>query len=254
MIAAEPYRAGSTSIAAACVAELYKARSTRSTWWLGAVTVASCVAWAVVSVALWLGDRTDSQVESAYSMAGQGYLFVMIIGVMLVAGEYRHRTITWALLVTPRRSRVVVAKLVTCGIVGLIVGLAAAVATAVTVFASTGLFNGGVPLALLGSVLSTALWTVFGGALGALLRNQTAAVAAAFVWFFYAEWFLVMLVPTVGRWTLTGAAKAVSGWTRSDMPVAGNLLPMWAGGVVFLAYALVAAGIAMRTTTRRDVT
>lgn len=235
-------------------AELYKARSTRSTWWLGAVAVASCVAWAVLAVLLWLGERTDQEVEAAYSMAGQGYVFAMVVGVLLVAGEYRHRTITWALLVTPRRSRVVVAKLVTCGVVGLIMGLTAAVATGLTVFLATGLFTGGVPLALLGSVLSTALWAVFGGALGALLRNQTAAAVVAFVWFFYAEWFLVAMVPSVGRWTPTGAAKAVSGWTRDTMPVAGELLPMWAGGLVFLAYALVAAGVAVTTTTRRDVT
>jgi ABC-2 type transport system permease protein len=236
------------------VAELYKARSTRSMWWLGAVAVAFCVVWAVVDVSLWLGDRTDRDVEAAYSMASQGYLFTMIIGVLLVAGEYRHRTITWALLVTPRRSRVVVAKLVTCAVVGLIVGLASAVAVTVTVFASTGLFTAGVPFALLGSVASTALWTVFGGALGALTRHQLATVVVALVWSFYVEWLLVMLVPAVGRWTPTGAAKAVSGWTRDAMPTAGDLLPVWAGGCVFLGYAVVAAGLAITTTTRRDVT
>jgi ABC-2 type transport system permease protein len=235
-------------------AELYKARSTRSVWWLSAVAVAFCVVWTVVDVSLWLGDRTDRDVEAAYSMAAQGYLFTMVLGVLLVAGEYRHRTITWALLVTPRRSHVVVAKLVTCAIVGLIVGLAAALVVSVTVFAATGLFTAGVPLALLGSVVSTALWTVFGGALGALVRHQLATVVAAFVWSFYGEWLLVMLVPAVGRWTPTGAAKAVSGWSRDAMPVAGDLLPMWAGGLVFLAYAVVAAALAIMTTTRRDIT
>jgi ABC-2 type transport system permease protein len=235
-------------------AELYKARSTRSVWWLSAVAVAFCVMWTVVDLALWLGDRTDRDVEAAYSMASQGYLFAMIVGVLLVAGEYRHRTITWALLVTPRRSHVVVAKLVACAVVGLIVGLASALVVSVTVFAATGLFTAGVPLALLGSVVSTALWTVFGGALGALVRHQLATVVAAFVWSFYGEWLLVMLVPAVGRWTPTGAAKAVSGWSRDALPVAGDLLPMWVGGLVFLAYALVAAGLAILTTTRRDIT
>lgn len=235
-------------------AELYKARSTRSVWWLGAVAVAFCVVWAVVDVALWLGERTDRDVEAAYSMASQGYLFAMIVGVLLVAGEYRHRTITWVLLMTPRRSRVVMAKLVACGVVGLIVGLVSALAVSVTVFAATGQFTTGVPLALVGSVVSTALWTMFGGALGALVRHQLATVVAAFVWSFYGEWLLVMLVPAVGRWTPTGAAKAVSGWTRDAMPVAGDLLPRWAGGLVFLAYALVAATLAVLTTTRRDIT
>jgi ABC-2 type transport system permease protein len=236
------------------IAELYKARSTRSVWWLGAVAVLFCVVWAVVAVALWLGDRSDTSVESAYAMAQQGYVFALVIGVLLVAGEYRHRTVTWSLLVTPRRSRVVAAKLVTCAVVGLVVGLVAAVATGVTVLAATGLATAGVPLALLGSVVSTVLWTVFGGALGALVRNQTATVVAAFVWFFYAEWLLVALVPAVGRWTPTGATKALSGWTRDAMPVAGDLLPGWAGGLVFLAYALAAAGVAVLTTARRDVT
>ena len=235
-------------------AELYKARSTRSTWWLGAGAAALCVAWAVVDVLLWLGDRTDRDVEAAYSMAQQGYLFALVIGMLLVAGEYRHRTVTWVLLVTPRRERVIAAKLVTLGIVGLIVGLVSALVTSVTVYLMTGLFTAGVPLALLGSVASTALWTVFGGALGALVRNQTATIVVTVIWFFYVEWLLIAMVPAIGRWTPTGAAKAVSGWTRDAMPVAGNLLPMWAGGLVFLAYALVVAGLAVVTTTRRDVT
>jgi hypothetical protein len=124
----------------------------------------------------------------------------------------------------------------------------------VYVFAATGRWTADVPLALLGSVVGTALWTVLGGALGALLRNQTATVVVAFLWFFYAEWLLIAMVPAVGRWTPSGAAKALSGWTRDALPVAGDLLPMWAGGLLFLAYALTAAGLAVLTTTRRDVT
>lgn len=233
-------------------AELYKARTTRSVWWLTVVGALSCVVWAVVDVLVW----KDS---APYSMAGQAYLFAMVVGVLLVAGEYRHQTITWAVLVTPRRSRVVVAKLAACVAVGLAMGLAAAALTVVAVVvlsASRGLplWPGDVPGALLGSVASTALWAVFGGALAALVRNQTAAVVVAFVWFFYAEWFLVMLAPAVGRWTPTGAAKAVSGWTRDTMPVAGDLLPVWLGAAVFLAYAAAAAALAMATTTRRDIT
>jgi hypothetical protein len=236
-------------------AELFKAWSTRSVRWLGVVATLSCVVWAVVDVLLWLDIRDDRTIENAYGMAQQGYLFALITGVLLVAGEYRHRTVTWVLLVTPRRSRVVLAKLVTCAVVGLVVGLMAVVATVVTLLVSAGpVFTQDVPLVLLGSVASTALWTVLGGALGALVRNQVAAVAAAFVWFYNAEWFLVMLAPAVGRWTPTGAAKALAGWTRDALPVAGDLLPVWAGGLVFLAYAAVAAGLAGLTTVRRDVT
>jgi ABC-2 type transport system permease protein len=84
--------------------------------------------------------------------------------------------------------------------------------------------------------------------------NQFAAAVAAFLWFYYAEWLLVSVVPAVGRWTPTGAAKALSGWTRDAMPVPGSLLPVWAGGLVFLAYAGAATALALATTTRRDIT
>jgi ABC-2 type transport system permease protein len=235
-------------------AELHKALATRSVWWLGVAAALASAAWAVVHVLLWLGAGAATDVEDAYSMAQQGYLFAMIAGVLLVAGEYRHKTVTWVLLVSPRRSRVVVAKLVACAVTGLAYGLAAAAATVVAVLVAGGaLWAPGVPLALAGSVAGTALWTVFGGALGALVRNQFAAVVVAFEWFYYAEWALVSLVPAVGRWTPTGAAKAVSGWTRDAMPVAGDLLPAWAGGTLFLGYAVVAAALAAATTLRRDV-
>lgn len=238
-------------------AELYKARRTRSTWWLGAIAAVFSAGWAVVNTLVWM-TPTDTGVENTYSMASQGYLFAMIAGVLLVAGEYRHKTITWAALVCPARGRVLASKLAACAVLGVLIGLLAALLTAaasVVALAATGqpVYTPDVPLALLGSVLGTGLWTVFGGALGALVPNQFAAVAAAFAWFYYAEWLLVSLVPTVGRWTPTGAAKAVSGWTRDAMPVSGALLPMWAGGLLFLVYTGAAAALALATTARRDI-
>ena len=44
---------------------------------------------------------------------------------------------------------------------------------------------------------------------GALVRNQIAAVVAALAWTFIVEQLLVALLPEVGRWTPGGAASAV---------------------------------------------
>ncbi|MBP2325180.1 hypothetical protein JOF56_005565 [Kibdelosporangium banguiense] len=41
--------------------------------------------------------------------------------------------------------------------------------------------TGKVPIVLLGSIASTALWSLFGAALSALIRNMVAAVTFAFV-------------------------------------------------------------------------
>ncbi|MCT2584862.1 ABC transporter permease subunit [Actinophytocola gossypii] len=240
-------------LSALVTAELRKVVATRSTWLLVALAGVCCAAFVTLEVVLY-----DVAVVSVYSMAGQGYVVAMIVGILVVAGEYRHRTMTWAFLVTPRRSRVITAKLLACGVVGLAIGVLAAAVTVplalILLSMEDGpLFAPGVPLALLGTIGGTGLWCVFGASVAALVRNQTAAVAVALVWTLYAEWFLVMLVPAVGRWAPSGAARAATGWTRAELPVPGELLPMWAGAVVFLAYTVVLAALA-RTTTRRDVT
>jgi ABC-type transport system involved in multi-copper enzyme maturation permease subunit len=236
------------------LAELGKARATRSVLAMLAVGVAFCAAWAAVSVLAFHDPLTDS-----YAMAQQGYLFALLIGILVTAGEYRHRTITWALLITPRRGRVVAAKLVACGLIGLGLGLASVVVTTpvtavLLAVVHRPVFAASVPGALLGAVVSTVLWAVFGAALGLLIRNQVAAIIAAFAWFLYAEWFLVLLLPSVGRWTPTGLSKAIAGWSRTGLSVPGALLPAWLAGIVFLAYTVVAALAARSLSVRRDVT
>ncbi|GII75093.1 hypothetical protein Sru01_00750 [Sphaerisporangium rufum] len=250
-------------------AELIKARGTRAVWLLAAGAVLFAVAWAVVNVLVLLpmagsGDP-GRQVRDSYSMAQQGYPFALLLGIVVTAGEYRHRTITWAFLVTPRRGPVLTARLAACAVLGLIAGGAAAVAaSAVTApllhLAGRPMTAPGLPWVLFGSVLGTGLWAALGAALGALVRSQAAATAIAFLWFFYAEWFLVMLLPSVGRWVPTGVAKAVSGWSRDGMvgfdgrPIPGALLPPVAAGLVFAGYVLAAALAARLTVLRRDVT
>lgn len=97
------------------MAELYKARATRAIWAMVGIALASCVAWTVVQVLVFMADdrpeAVERSVESAYSMAQQGYVFVMILGIILIASEYRHRTVTWTFLATPKRGKVITAKL-----------------------------------------------------------------------------------------------------------------------------------------------
>jgi ABC-2 type transport system permease protein len=172
-------------------AELFKARANRTTWILAAIAPAFCALWALATMPLLGLDGPtplDQRVENVYNMAQQAYVFTLILGVLGMSGEYRHQTITWAFLVTPVRGRVVTAKLAVYGMIGLLV---AVVSTLVTFGAGAALLSAGgypvttpdLPAILAGVTLSTALYAVLGVALGALIRNQVAAVVVAVVWF-----------------------------------------------------------------------
>ncbi|MEV6865165.1 ABC transporter permease [Streptosporangium subroseum] len=239
-------------------AELFKARANRTTWILAAIAPAFCALWALATMPLLGLDSStplDRRVENVYNMAQQAYIFTLILGILGMTGEYRHQTITWSFLVTPVRGRVVTAKLAVYGMIGLLV---AVVSTLVTFGAGVALLSAGgypvttpdLPAILTGATLSTALYAVLGVALGALIRNQVAAITVAVVWFTFGDYLLSSLLPEVGRWLPTGAARAVGGMTLQS----GELLPAWGGGLLFAAYVVAIVLAARLLTLRRDVT
>jgi ABC-2 type transport system permease protein len=60
-----------------------------------------------------------AQVRTIYGTAfGIGSLFTLILGVIAICGEFRHQTITPTFLASPRRHRVVEAKVASIVVVG----------------------------------------------------------------------------------------------------------------------------------------
>ncbi|MEU6719066.1 ABC transporter permease [Nonomuraea sp. NPDC046802] len=234
--------------------ELFKARSTRTTWALAAIAPAFCVLW-VVAMTLLPATSEAERLANVYNMAQQAYLFTLILGVLGMAGEHRHQTITWAFLVTPRRGAVVSAKLAAYGLIGLAVAAASALATlvaGVVLLSAQGhaALSRDVPLILLGAALSTAIYAPLGVALAVLVRNQVAAVIVASLLFAYGDAFLAYLIPDVFTWLPSGAARALGGmWAEG-----GTLLPAWGGGLLFAGYVAAITLIARFLTLRRDVT
>jgi hypothetical protein len=96
---------------------------------------------------------------------------------------------------------------------------------------------------------AVALSAVLGTGLGALLRNQFAAVIVGLLWWQGGiEDLVVGLLrrPGLERWLPDGAALALTA------PGDGTL-PTWAGGLVFAAYGLALALLGGRLVARRDL-
>jgi ABC-2 type transport system permease protein len=183
-----------------------------------------------------------------------GALFAGLVGALSITGEIRHGTIRPTFLMTPRRGRVVAAKIVASGLVGIAFGLVA-VGVAIGV-GSAALAARGIPVALDGSdytlmpaggIAAAALWAAIGLGLGALLRNQVATLVAIFLWLFFVENLLLDFVPGAGRFAPGAAAAAISGLDPD------RLLAPALGALLLALYAAAAAGGGAIATLRRDV-
>jgi ABC-2 type transport system permease protein len=192
----------------------------------------------------------------AVAHAGLVSIFSLILGIVGMAGEYRHKTVTDTFLGTPRRGRVVADKLVVYAAAGVAVGLVSSVvSTTVTAFWMSGkggsldLSDPAVWRTLAGCVVWNACFAAIGVGLGALIRNVVGAIAVALAWIALVEGIVNQLLGDLGKWL-----PFASGVALEDIPAANvQQLPPWGGGLVLATYAVVFAAVAVSTTVRRDV-
>ncbi len=258
-------------------AELRKLTTTRLWWGLLLGVAVTSAALAVLQGAVAGLSGTDGRptpgvddpavVRSVYTAGlGSAYLFALALGVITMAGEYRHQTITATLLGAPRRTRVVLAKLAALVVAGLGYGLVAVLA-GVLGGAPTILVRGGelrltsddVPRSLLLSVVAVALWAVLGLGIGTLIRNQLVALLVAVGVAWIAEPLLAFAlnaldVGAVARYLPTQATTAIVTPPSNAGGLSVEYLPWWGGVFALLAYALASGVAGAALTLRRDVT
>ena len=255
--------------------ELRKITSTRL-WWgllLGAVLFTAIQAAATAAFAgtdpgagqpATPGLETAEAIRSVYALSvfSGTYIFALVLGITGMTTEYRYQTITPTFLVSPRRSRVVVAKMVAHVVVGAgyaLVSLAAALVVGAVVIGIRGEDLGfgadrlWPTIAL--AVVAVAIWTLLGIGIGTLVRNQVAAILLAILITFLIEPLLTVLfgaldLDAVVKYLPTNASTAL----MSPGEVFITYLDWWAGGLVLLGYAVVLAGLGVLLSVRRDVT
>jgi len=226
-------------------AELIKLRTTRTFLALASAAVGTSLL-LVVLVSLLTEPTEDSVLADVFTSDTSG-LFILILAVVGISGEWRHRTITSSLLAAPDRLRFLAAKTVAFAVAGLVLSLVISVAVAIVGFAilsardqptpelgelAAQIARNGIVAMLLGAL---------GVGLGALVRNQVVAIVGVLVIATVVEPLLLALEPDVGRWGPFTLPNAVAGISEEDsgvsdgvdLPspgVAGLAMLAWIGG------------------------
>jgi hypothetical protein len=241
-------------------AELTKLRTTRLVYGMAA----TMAAFAVLTVAANISDRQGAPPLSADSLpmlvGGPVTLLsgaALLLGILGMVGEFRHHTVTQTFLVTPDRGRVVAAKLVAYPLAGIVLALSILAVTAAVGagwLAAKGmtpsLFDARLGRVVGVALLGAGLCGLVGVGVGALVRNQVAALVGTLVWVLVVEGLLMSLLnaPSLGKWLPSAAAAA------AITSPGGAHLSRLGGTLLLAAYGLALALAGTRLVVRRDIT
>ena len=236
-------------------AELLKLRTTRT--FVTLVGAALALSLLVVTLTTTLQDRfTEEEVRQLFTADFSG-LFILILGVVGMAGEWRHRTITSSVLAAPARVRLLAAKLLSYALAGTLLSLivtVALMALGTLILSSRGLTTIGIgDLAdvLWRNLVVAALSGALGVCIGGLLRNQVVAIIGLFVLAFAIEPALYNLAPEVGRFGPTfGAPNGIIGLDPFEE---GSLLAPGVAVLVMLGWVGLGFAATAATLRRRDL-
>jgi ABC-2 type transport system permease protein len=237
-----------------------KIRTIRSGYWLVLATVVLVV---LPVVAVIASDAADvlalfHEQREIVRIAAVADVFALLLGIVLVGGELRHGTITQAFLVEPIRERVVAAKVLLGAVLG---GTLAALAVGIVLaIAAPWLAAKGIDLQLadaelqrvmLGIIIAGALAGALGVGWGALFRGQGSAAGAALVWLLIGENVLQVALGDDREYTPGGAFAAII--SGNDRTPGDDVLRMWPGTLLALAYTAAFVVLGAAVLGRRDV-
>ncbi len=211
---------------------------------------------------------TPLQVANSVYTSGLtiGYTLTLVIGIMQIGSEYRHKTITSTFLSTPRRARVMAAKILALLGIGAFYGLVSLVGSVVAgaiVLQARGFDafpSAEVLRALALSLLVLGLWALIGLGVGILIPNQVAALLIAIgvaqiveplagfaltFWDFGQE--------HVAKFMPSQATNAMVNGVTQGGDNAVQPLAWWTAALVLATYAALLSAIGTWRTVRQDI-
>ena len=237
--------------------ELLKLRTTRL--WVVLLGVAVLIPALIVVAVLATPGRdpqshalhelsTVADVRQLLAVGGLAATLALVLGATMSTTEYRYGTAGVTYLATPRRQRVVTSKMAAAAPVGAVygwVGGCVPLLVALAWFAVRGRtvpLDGSVAVQILEMGFQALFAAAMGVAVGAVLRNQVAAVVGLLVWVTAVEPIVSALIPVTAKWfPFAGAAGAFSPQASDrlfDRPAAAGLMAVyvilaWAAAVWF---------------------
>lgn len=255
-------------------AEVRKITTTRW-WWVTLICVfvlaAGYAALPASAAVMQSGDGTSGlfdpgTIRSIYNGGNPlSRTLAMVVGIMTLAGEYRHRTIATTYLATPRHNQVLLGKSGALLLFGLIYGVASVLA-GMAVAAAYVAANGGSlfldrpdtwrSLGL--GVVSIACWTMIGMALGISIRNLVVAMLVGIGLTFLVEPLVSYFLFSSGRHAAlnllpSGATNAMLDVSSPVLFASSQPMAWWGGAAVLAGWCLLPALIGGLLTRRRDV-
>ncbi len=213
----------------------------------------------------WITPHTVDQLRNLAGAGITAYLSAMLLGVLCITTEFRHKTVTNAFLVTPRRGRFITAKLITSALAGAVYAIAVLLVSVGVGAFILSLRHGSVsdlihqiPAVAPGLIAVFVLYALFGTGIGSLLTNQVAALILVLAWVLLIENLIGLFLNNVieeglSKWLPGSAAQSLANHTARARD-ATPLLPWWGGGLVLLAYGLGFALLGWFVMSRRDIT
>jgi hypothetical protein len=241
-------------------AELIKLRTTRTFIGLVAAAIVTSLLITVLVGLLVDADELDP-LRDVFNSDTSG-LFIMILALIGITGEWRHRTITSSLLAAPARLKFLAAKTFAFAVAGLVLSVLLSIAIAIAGYIVVSIRDIDAPSFgdLIDQYARNAglafLAGAFGVGLGAIVRNQVAAIIGVLILILVIEPVLLGLAPEVGRYSPFSALPvAAAGLDPEDagMPDDVDLVAPGLAVVLLLAWIGAAFSVGYATLRYRDL-
>jgi ABC-2 type transport system permease protein len=249
-------------VTALVAAELLKLRTVRARWGylaaplaLGGIGAAGLIAGSTAADR----GRASFAVDLA-DVASVAGIVALVLGIVVVTGEYRHGTITPTLLATPVRERVLAAKWLAAAASGAALAVLALAAVAVVALIWLAAAGQSTPVDAGAAehagrvVLQTTLLGLLGVSVGAVVHGQVPALMGGLLWFLVAEFLVAALLGALGadgvaEYLPSAALGAVAGAEGAEAR-----LSFGAGLAVSAAWIAGIGVLGLARTRRADVT